>query len=111
MSLLAAAGAGHAWTMNARFLHPSARRSNAAAEAAPSAAATPVAAELADCCPAKAVVRVTMARQQAELLLCGHHYRASRHALAAKGAAVRALPGTPSDIASWVNHGSPAAAS
>jgi hypothetical protein len=89
--------------MNARFLHPSARRSNAAAQAAPSAAAaTPVAAEHADCCPAKAVVRVTMARQQAELLLCGHHYRASRHALAAKAAAVRALPGTPSDIATWL---------
>jgi hypothetical protein len=89
--------------MNARFLHPSARRNDGAAHAVPGAALTPTApAEVADCCPAKAVVRVAMpASQRAELLLCGHHYRASRDALAAASAAVRGLPGTPSDIAAW----------
>ena len=37
-----------------------------------------------------------------ELLLCGHHYRVSRAALAAAKAIVRELPGTPGDIATWI---------
>ena len=37
-----------------------------------------------------------------ELLLCAHHYRVSRAALAAAKAIVRELPGTPGDIATWI---------
>jgi len=56
------------------------------------------------CCPARAMVRVVMpptaARPHAtELLMCGHHYRVSRQALAAAGARVRELPGTPAGTA------------
>ena len=59
------------------------------------------------CCPANAVVRVIMpptaARpRETELLLCGHHYRVSRRALAAAHATVRQLPGTPADTAAWI---------
>ncbi len=59
------------------------------------------------CCPAMPVVRVTvpatLARpHQTDLLLCGHHYRVSRHALAATSVTVHRLPGTPRDIASWI---------
>jgi hypothetical protein len=64
-------------------------------------------ADRACCCPATAVVRVTVpptpARPgQTDLLLCGHHYRVSRLALAAASATVREMPGTPRDIASWI---------
>ena len=95
--------------MNARFLHPSARKNDAAAHAAPGATVIPaVPAEPADCCPAKAVVRVSMPTpRRADLLLCGHHYRASRDALAATSAVVRELPGTSSDIAAWIDLDSP----
>jgi len=49
------------------------------------------------CCPARPVVRVIMppipGRPHAvDLLLCGHHYRISRHVLAAAGATVDDLP-------------------
>ena len=59
------------------------------------------------CCTAGAAVRVTMPpgpsrRHSTELLLCGHHYRVSRQALAAAGAVVRELPGTPADVSSWI---------
>lgn len=59
------------------------------------------------CCPARPAVRVTMppcpSRPHAtELLLCAHHYRVSRAALTAAKAAVSELPGTPRDIAAWV---------
>jgi hypothetical protein len=45
------------------------------------------------CCPARPVVRVLMPPTPArphpvDLLLCGHHYRVSRAALAAAGAVV-----------------------
>ncbi len=50
------------------------------------------------CCPANPVVRVVMPATAArphptELLLCGHHYRVSRQALAAAGATVSELRG------------------
>ena len=50
------------------------------------------------CCPANPVVRVvmpaTITRPHAtELLLCGHHDRVSRQALAAANATVAELPG------------------
>ena len=50
------------------------------------------------CCPAHPVVRVIMPPtaerpHSVELLLCGHHYRVSRQALAAAGARIENLPG------------------
>jgi len=59
------------------------------------------------CCPASPAVRVIMPPcpgrpHTTELLLCGHHYRVSRAALAAAKAIVRELPGTPADIATWI---------
>ena len=50
------------------------------------------------CCPAHPVVRVIMPsapgrRPPVDLLLCGHHYRVSRQALAAARARVENLPG------------------
>jgi hypothetical protein len=39
---------------------------------------------------------------QTDLMLCGHHYRASRAALAAAGAVVRALPDTSGEAAAWI---------
>jgi hypothetical protein len=103
--------------MNAKFWHPSAE---GAAERAPTSvtgvrAVRPRGAETACCCVANAVVRVvlppTPARpRETELLLCGHHYRVSRHALATARAAVYELPGTPEDTAAWIHgerHSSP----
>ena len=51
------------------------------------------------CCPANPVVRVVMPATAArphrtELLLCGHHYRVSRQALAAANATVTELLGS-----------------
>jgi hypothetical protein len=37
-----------------------------------------------------------------DLLLCAHHYRVSRAALAAARAVVGKLPDTPEDIMSWI---------
>jgi hypothetical protein len=56
------------------------------------------------CCPAYPVVRVVMPPTSqrphpTDLLLCGHHYRVSRKAIAAAGAAVHWLPGTAGDAA------------
>lgn len=50
------------------------------------------------CCPAHPVVRVTMPptqqrRHSVDLLLCGHHYRVSREALATAHARIDYLPG------------------
>ena len=99
--------------MDARFLHPSAQGDATAAQTAPGGAdsAIPAAARLAGracCCPANAVIRViippTAARpRETDLLLCGHHYRISRRALAAAHATVRQLPGTPADTAAWID--------
>jgi hypothetical protein len=57
---------------------------------------------------------VTMPPAQArphetDLLLCGHHFRGSRTALADAHAVVRALPGTSEDVAAWIGVGSLAA--
>ncbi len=95
--------------MNARFLPPSARR-DARAAGLPLDDAIPsrdVAGTLACCCPARAMVQVVMpptpARpRETDLLLCGHHYRASRAALAATGVVVRALPEASGDVAAWI---------
>jgi hypothetical protein len=95
--------------MNARFLPPSVRKDSRSAgrpldDAIPAREA-PVG--LACCCPARATVRVTVPPtqvrpHQTDLMLCGHHYRASRGALAAVGAVVRTLPGTSDDITAWI---------
>jgi len=58
------------------------------------------------CCVARAVVRVVMPLtadrpHESELLLCGHHYRVSRAALAAAHATVSELPGTADDPDAW----------
>ena len=50
------------------------------------------------CCPAQPVVRVIMPPtawrpHPVDLLMCGHHYRVSRQALAAAGARIEDLPG------------------
>lgn len=50
------------------------------------------------CCPAQPVVRVIIPptperRHSVDLLLCGHHYRISRKALAAARARIENLPG------------------
>jgi hypothetical protein len=97
--------------MNARHLHPSARKNTEAVRRDPGAT-TQVAspADLpgrARCCPAKAAVRVIMPPAQGrpgetDLLLCGHHYLVSRRALSAAGASVRELPGTSPDAAAWI---------
>ena len=50
------------------------------------------------CCPARPMVRVLMPATpsrpyQVDVLLCGHHYRASQWTLAAAEAVVQVLPG------------------
>jgi hypothetical protein len=101
--------------MDAKFMHKSPIRNAPAAErigdgdvglSAESAAL----AGRACCCVARAAVRVTMPpsqsrRHSTELLLCGHHYRVSRQALAAAKAVVRELPGTPPEVSSWIGTG------
>jgi hypothetical protein len=99
--------------MNARFQPPSVTNDTHPPcrpldEAIPAPEAP---ADLACCCPAKAAVRVIMPPTQArpdetDLLLCGHHYLASRTALAAAHAVVQALPGTSDDVATWIGAGS-----
>ena len=89
--------------MSKRYPYRSARKNdNAAAppldDVIPSRETRPGPAERACCCPARAMVLVIMppsaARpHQTELLLCGHHSRVSRQALAAAGARIRDLPG------------------
>ncbi len=94
--------------MNARFQPPSVSNDHPARRALDDAIPSRVApVDPADCCLARATVRVIMpptpARpRETDLLLCGHHYRVSRAALASARAEVRALPGTTSDIAAWI---------
>jgi len=64
------------------------------------------------CCPAEAVVRIVMppsptCPQTADLLLCAHHYRVSRHALIVAEAAICELPGIPADVAEWIDSEAP----
>jgi len=106
--------------MSAKSSHPSARKNGNAAsrpldDAIPARNATGGPADRACCCSAKALVRVLMpptaARpHETELLLCGHHYRASSQALAATGARVRELPGTSGDTAAWIRSALPPSA-
>ena len=98
--------------MDARFTHKSPIRDASAAERTGDggtslSAESAALAGRACCCAANGAVRVTMPPgpsrpHSTELLLCGHHYRVSRRALAAAGAVVRELPGTPADVSSWI---------
>src|ERR1700688_3374242 len=95
--------------MNAKFLPPSARK-DACTTAQPLDDAIPSQdgpGTLACCCPARAMVQVIMPSTAArpnetDLLLCGHHYRASRTALAAARAVVRPLPDPSGEVAAWI---------
>jgi hypothetical protein len=84
--------------MNARFQHPS-QDVGRPGFLHDDSIETPVTAGPACCCPARPVVRVFMPPtatrpHEVDLLLCGHHYRVSRKALAAAHATVSELPGT-----------------
>ena len=86
--------------MNARFLRRPASNDTAAGPPPDDAIlreALPAMADRACCCPARPLMRIVMPPSPArghetELLLCGHHYRASAEALSAAGAAVYDLP-------------------
>jgi hypothetical protein len=101
--------------MNARFRPSSADRVEGAAGLFDATARAGPAASPSDqacCCVARAVVRVvvppTAARpHETELLLCGHHYRASRAVLAAARATVTELSGSADAAAAWF-HDDPA---
>jgi len=63
-------------------------------------------ADRACCCPARPAVIVIMPPgpgrpYPTDLLLCGHHYRASRQALAAAGAGTFSLDGAPLKADIW----------
>ena len=98
--------------MNARSMHPSAQNASSADQGRSTDAVTATApsaaiADRACCCPATAAVRVIMPATTArpaetDLLLCGHHYRVSRRALARAGAVIFELPGTAADTAAWI---------
>jgi hypothetical protein len=99
-----------------RFQHPSysgrLNRAASAADARPAApepAAThqpsPRYSQRACCCPAPpsviAVIPANSRQAPVELLLCGHHYRQSRRALAAIGAELTDLKGRPLASEIW----------
>ena len=95
--------------MNASFRQSSADRAEGTTGLADAAAPHGPAASLTDqacCCVARAVVRAVMPPSAArphetELLLCGHHYRASRAALSAAHASVHELAGNFADPSDW----------
>lgn len=97
--------------MNTSFTHPPAGTNDVAPKPWPGAPADPSAtgqSARACCCPAQAMVQVVLpptgTRPDAtDLLLCGHHYRAYRRALAAAHAVVHELPGMPRDTAAWIH--------
>jgi len=83
--------------MNARFLSRQARNDNAAQPAPddmiPSSGPAMMVADRACCCPSRPAARIVVppspARgHQTDLLLCRHHYRASRDILSTAGAVV-----------------------
>jgi hypothetical protein len=99
------AGTGEDQGMSARSSHPAAGGARTlrplhddTIEPSSQAAAGP-----ACCCPAWPLIQVTMPPSatrphSTDLLLCGHHYRISRQALAAAGATVTVLPGPPAGL-------------
>jgi hypothetical protein len=95
--------------MNASFGYSPVDRGEGPAGLLDAPAPNGLAASLADqacCCVARAVVRVVMPStanrpHETELLLCGHHYRVSRAALAAAHAGVHELAGNFDDPSAW----------
>jgi hypothetical protein len=95
--------------MNASFRQSPAGRAEGAAGLSDATAPHGPAASLtaqACCCVAPAVVRVVMPPtagrpHETELLLCGHHYRASRTVLSAAHASVHELAGNFADPSAW----------
>jgi hypothetical protein len=104
--------------MNERFPKPWARNDSATMrpldDAIPPRETSADLADRACCCSARAMVQAVMPPtptrpHRTELLLCGHHFRISRQALSALGAAVRELPWIPDSTAAWIRlerHGS-----
>jgi len=99
---------GHVEAMNVRFRPPApAGPLDTAAPAGPMTSP----ADQACCCVARAVVRVIMPPaagrpDETELLLCGHHYRASRAALSAAHAQVEELRSSSAAPGTWFDdHG------
>lgn len=104
--------------MSARFPNPTAGNDSAAIrpldDALPPRQVPDSLTDQACCCSARAMVQVIMPStpgraHRTELLLCGHHYRVSRRALAAARAAVRELPWISDSTAAWIRlqrHGS-----
>jgi len=92
-------------TMNAMF-HRASQAPSAAALFGDAAPAGPPSLDQACCCVARAVVRVVIPPapgrpHETELLLCGHHYRVSRDALAAAHARVEELGVRGADASAW----------
>ena len=94
--------------MNAIFRQSSHGRAEGAAGLHGAAPHGPAASltDQACCCVARAVVRVVMPPapgrpHETALLLCGHHYRASRAALSAAHASVHDLAGNFADPSAW----------
>jgi hypothetical protein len=95
--------------MNASFRQSPAGRAEGTAglsDATPPHGPTASLTDQACCCVARAVVRVVMPPtagrpHETELLLCGHHYRASRAALSAAHATVHELAGNFADPSAW----------
>jgi hypothetical protein len=102
---LARARPGDAEAMNARF-HQADQAESAAGLFGPAAQVWAGPGDQACCCVARAVVRVVLPPtpdrpHETELLLCGHHYRVSRAALAGAHAQVEELPGAAADDTAW----------
>jgi hypothetical protein len=102
--------------MNAKSSPPTATNNDLVVRLGPDDAIVPASpvADRACCCTSRAAVRVIMppttARPHAtDLLLCAHHYRVSRQALAAARATICQLPDVPSDVSAWLDLGQPAA--
>jgi hypothetical protein len=106
---LASPSPGDPGCMNASFRQSSTDRVEGVAGLPDATAPNGPADGLADqacCCVARAVVRVVMPPtadrpHETELLLCGHHYRASRAALSAAHASVHELAGNFADPSAW----------
>jgi hypothetical protein len=91
--------------MNTRFSQVS-HTESAGGLLSPAAQAAPGPLDQACCCVARAVVRVVMPStlgrpHETELLLCGHHYRVSRPAMAAAHARVKELADGAADDTAW----------
>jgi hypothetical protein len=96
---------GDAEAMNTRFSQVS-HTESAGGLLSPAAQAAPGPLDQACCCVARAVVRVVMPStlgrpHETELLLCGHHYRVSRAAMAAAHARVKELADGAADDTAW----------